>query len=427
MLRAFGPLAASPNGCSGNDAFAEITSGLSPAQDLSSGGSFTGPGITDSNLNDGQASFDASGLSIGTHTILYYYDSPIGCTAIESTFDVTSGPIINNVSSTSVSCGGSTDGSITVDATGPCFEYSIDGGANFQSSNFFPGLAVGDYLVAIRECGVGNCISNYSGNPVVITAQADVPQGTGQFSSSIGLSSLTENQCGGIESTNGNGPAWTTGNTVIDDDVYNVATVNRTIPSQFLDIAFSGIAIPPGAIINGIEVSILRKEGDTNGLAIVDSTIQLLDNGSPVGDNLADKLNNWPTVETEAVYGNSTSLWNYTWDHTNINDIGVRIQVIANGGGNPNNTEEALIDQVCLTVYFQSQAQVCDTEIHSFSISGINDSDGYNWSIPSGSTIISGSGTSSVVVDFGNSGTTGNQMVCATPFNSCGNGTGILF
>jgi len=52
----------------------------------------------------------------------------------------------------------SVDGTITVNTngTGP-FVYSIDNGANFQSSNFFAGLAAGNYDVVVLDQGANNC------------------------------------------------------------------------------------------------------------------------------------------------------------------------------------------------------------------------------------------------------------------------------
>ena len=61
-----------------------------------------------------------------------------------------------------VLCYGGTDGSINVNVSqntaGNTLTYSIDGGANFQSSSSFTGLSSGDYQVIIRkEKGVNTC------------------------------------------------------------------------------------------------------------------------------------------------------------------------------------------------------------------------------------------------------------------------------
>lgn len=52
-----------------------------------------------------------------------------------------------------VSCFGSTDGSINISATGGSgIEYSIDGGATWQSSGAYSGLAPGSYDAMVRQC-----------------------------------------------------------------------------------------------------------------------------------------------------------------------------------------------------------------------------------------------------------------------------------
>ncbi len=55
----------------------------------------------------------------------------------------------------------------------------------------------------------------------------------------------------------------------------------------------------------------------------------------------------------------------------------------------------------------------------SYSIAAVSDATGYNWTVPSGASITSGSGTNAITVTFGT--TSGNVEV--TPTNACGNGT----
>src|SRR5690606_19047078 len=76
------------------------------------------------------------------------------------------------VSSTDATCHGSSDGTVTVTATGgtPDYEYSLDGTA-FQSSNLFEGLAAGTYTITVRDasgCTV-NAIATI-GEPAELTA-----------------------------------------------------------------------------------------------------------------------------------------------------------------------------------------------------------------------------------------------------------------
>ncbi|MCB9231226.1 MAG: SprB repeat-containing protein [Bacteroidia bacterium] len=62
-------------------------------------------------------------------------------------------PVLTNFQKTPVSCKGGSDGTITVSASGGNhgYEYSIDGGANYQASPLFTGLAAGTYVATARD------------------------------------------------------------------------------------------------------------------------------------------------------------------------------------------------------------------------------------------------------------------------------------
>jgi hypothetical protein len=61
----------------------------------------------------------------------------------------------------------------------------------------------------------------------------------------------------------------------------------------------------------------------------------------------------------------------------------------------------------------------------TYSIASLNNTTSYNWTVPAGATIVSGSGTNSITVDFGTSSVSGNVSVNGV--NSCGNGTASTF
>ena len=56
-----------------------------------------------------------------------------------------------------------------------------------------------------------------------------------------------------------------------------------------------------------------------------------------------------------------------------------------------------------------------------YSVSAISNVTGYTWTLPTGATITSGSGTNSITVSYSNSASSGNVTVQGT--NSCGSGT----
>lgn len=63
--------------------------------------------------------------------------------------------------------------------------------------------------------------------------------------------------------------------------------------------------------------------------------------------------------------------------------------------------------------------EVCQGETHAYNVSFTNASS-YTWTVPTNATIISGQGTNSIVVEFGNNANSGDITVYAT--NGCGDG-----
>lgn len=80
-----------------------------------------------------------------------------------------SAPIISSVAHTNVTDCNKTDGTITINATGGTapLQYSIDGGATWQTSNIFNNLPAGSYEIVVRNAD-GTCVVQHV--PVVITA-----------------------------------------------------------------------------------------------------------------------------------------------------------------------------------------------------------------------------------------------------------------
>ncbi|MCX6198119.1 MAG: T9SS type A sorting domain-containing protein [Bacteroidetes bacterium] len=79
---------------------------------------------------------------------------------------------VSNVTHTDVSCFGSTDGTITVAATGgqTPYQYSLNSGA-YQSLNSFAGLSAGNYTVHVRD--TAGCAATYS-STIIITEPAQL-------------------------------------------------------------------------------------------------------------------------------------------------------------------------------------------------------------------------------------------------------------
>ena len=134
--------------------------------------------------------------TVGAHTFNAATNDPNGTTdgntlnddGIEN-FTIT--PTINYNATVSNSNCGATDGSLTINASGGTlpFQYSIDAGATFQSSNSFINLSLGAYDVVIKDAngcqklGIENVLSN--GGPSIITININQPTCFGANDGSI--------------------------------------------------------------------------------------------------------------------------------------------------------------------------------------------------------------------------------------------------
>jgi Fe-S cluster biogenesis protein NfuA len=119
---------------------------------------FTGDAFTTPTLSSGQTYYVRYSGTCNTTT----------CATV--TITVNQRPTVNAPSVVQPTCNTST-GTITVNATGSgTLEYSVDGGASWFLSNVFSGLAPGNYNIAVRSQSAPACVTNFSGNPVVIVA-----------------------------------------------------------------------------------------------------------------------------------------------------------------------------------------------------------------------------------------------------------------
>ena len=104
-----------------------------------------------------------SGLTAGTYTIRFRESN--GCVGSTS-LDITQ-PLAMTLTATTipVACNGEANGQLTAAATGGIapYQFSVNGGTNWQSSNLFS-LAAGNYTLTIRDAN--NCLSNL---PFIVT------------------------------------------------------------------------------------------------------------------------------------------------------------------------------------------------------------------------------------------------------------------
>jgi gliding motility-associated-like protein len=127
---------------------------------------------------DGGATFQAggtfTGLTAGAFNVVI--EDANGCQTLGAEIvNSTGGASISTVVAVDPTCNGDSDGSITITATGGTapLAYSIDGGATFQASNVFTGLASGVYILVVDDAngcaGGGSATLN---DPAVVSYTA---------------------------------------------------------------------------------------------------------------------------------------------------------------------------------------------------------------------------------------------------------------
>ncbi len=98
-----------------------------------------------------------------------------------------------------VSCSSASDGQVTISAWGGTgtLQYSMDGGATFQTSNVFTGLAAGTYQIVVKDangCIATSSVTLVAPSPVSGTVVAQ----TGALCSSLNTGTLTVSGTGGV-------------------------------------------------------------------------------------------------------------------------------------------------------------------------------------------------------------------------------------
>lgn len=121
---------------------------------------------------------EVTGLQPGTYTYYLVAEGPGYCPnpPFEANITVLE-PITASLAIENEACFGAGDGSIEVSASGSDgnFEYSINGGADWQSTTLFTNLSPGTYTIDIRSTGGNDCVFSVSGEvlgttPIAINA-----------------------------------------------------------------------------------------------------------------------------------------------------------------------------------------------------------------------------------------------------------------
>lgn len=119
------------------------------------------------------------------------------------------------------------------------------------------------------------------------------------------------------------------------------------------------LTIPTTATIDGILFRLVKKRGNTGTGSITESTIQLFNGTTNIGNNKAVGTA-YPTTDTLSTYGGATDLWGATLTPTILNDPNFRISY----GGTMTVTAGTVgldFDLAELTVYYTDSAPAVQT------------------------------------------------------------------
>lgn len=220
-------------------------------------------------------------------------------------------------------------------------------------------------LTMTRVFGDGDCI-NWPLTVKLYPVEVPSPYFNCDLGGAVVLAGVTETITGGSIVSGGAGstatgthpdlPGFPTGwanhsQAASSDNVWasNSMAVGQ---SQYLVLTNFGIdPLPEGAEITGIAVRIERHKLVISGTPIIkDFSIKLWAAGDVLGDNLADTVTDWPTVDTVAEYGGDGVAWGLDLSSLDHTDSGFGVAIATSKAGN---SGLARIDYVEIEVFYQ--------------------------------------------------------------------------
>lgn len=131
------------------------------------------------------------------------------------------------------------------------------------------------------------------------------------------------------------------------DNSYARAVIGVAVtPSEYLLCTNFGFAIPSGATIDGITVTVEHSSSQAN--RVNDSAVRIVKGGT-IGSTDKGSATNWPTSDASVNYGERLA-WAYS--DINASNFGMAISAASIGSG----TRTARIDLVTITVTYTEGA-----------------------------------------------------------------------
>ena len=235
-------------------------------------------------------------LGTGNHNVLV--QDANGCQAVYNNIQVngTSGPVINHVQTTDLTCYGINSGSINIDASG-AVQYSIDNGTNWQPSNSFSNLAAGTYSILVQDAG--QCLATYTAvinSPTQLSATFNTVD---EFCGTPGSAHVYVS--GG---TPGYSYLWSNGETL--DSIYNILSGNYSVTvtdanncTDIFNTTIGNVPAPTIDIINSTDVSCYNGFDGSITIQATGAQFYSIDNGNTWSSN--STFNNLPVGTYQVV------------------------------------------------------------------------------------------------------------------------------
>lgn len=178
------------------------------------------------------------------------------------------------------------------------------------------------------------------------------------------------------------GRAWLSpGNITADDGVSSTNGGLRfaVTSTDFLRATNFGFTIPAGVNIVGIVASIEMAATAINPDFVIDSSVRLIKNGTPVGSDLATS-SILPTTLTVEDYGGTSNLWGATWTRDDINSPSFGVQLQCEIDRSSGGSLSASVDCVRLTVHYaQARSMLAETDAYVCTFEPANFIRGYEF------------------------------------------------
>lgn len=156
--------------------------------------------------------------------------------------------------------------------------------------------------------------------------------------------------------------AWTRGDNDLqaDDGDESSVSVGSTVESRYLKCTNCGFSIPDGATITGVIVRVWRRASNGAMEAEIKDSRVYLWSGGATGDNKADTVSAWPSIQGGVEYGSSGDVWGLaapTPAVVNDAGFGVGLSVVGDGGINPGT---AYVDLMTIEVFYDEAVAAGD-------------------------------------------------------------------